>query len=130
MFKLHHVFMYLTLLNVFHADNSPSNKDLFLNTYYDTASGFLSSSQYCEDISNNCNNLVKFRDGTVFNFFPGTDVKFDDDDKKCAKMKDDYKLETEKCDKDDKRMVCYMDCCMYLYNLKEKGFLYLYRFHS
>ena len=110
--------MYLTLLTVFLADNSPSNKDLFLNTYYDTASGFLSSSQYCEDISDNCNDLVKFRDGTVFNFFPGTDVKFDDDDKKCAKMKDDYKLETEKCDKDDKRMVCYMDCCMYHYNPK------------
>ena len=100
-------------------DNSPSSKDLFLNTYLDTGNGYLSNSQLCEQnpVTNNCNDLVKFHDGTTFNMFPGTYAKLDDDDKKCIKMKSSshgYKLETEHCSA-EKRMVCLLDCCKLFY---------------
>ena len=90
-------------------DNSPANVDLFVNAYFDTGDGYLANNQKCNSINQNCNDIVKFYDGTTFNFFSPMDVSFMSTSKKCIKMQSDYVMTTADCD--NGRQICLFDCC-------------------
>ena len=90
--------------------------DLYVNAYFDTTSRKLSSSQLCTDASiNNCNDLIKFYDDTVWNFQSGMTIKFDNPNSRCIRLKSsssNYRIEGGSCH-DWKRMVCRLDCCKF-----------------
>ena len=92
-------------------DNSPANVDLFVNAYFDTGDGYLANNQKCNSINQNCNDIVKFYDGTTFNFFSPMDVSFMSTSKKCIKMQSDNVMTTADCD--NGRQICLFDCCKF-----------------
>ena len=49
------------------------SEGLWVNAYFDTSNGQLA----CTDVSNNCDNLVKFKDDSVWNFLQDMQVKFE-----------------------------------------------------
>merc|ERR1719273_1416048 len=75
--------------------------DLYVNAYFDTTSRKLSSSQLCTDASiNNCNDLIKFYDDTVWNFQSGMTIKFDNPNSRCIRLKSsssNYRIEGGSC---------------------------------
>ena len=90
------------------------SQDLYVPAYFDTSDGKMDPE--CEgyigsDITNNCNNKVKFKDKTLWTLLDGWKVKFEDD-KTCIKFKSD-KLEDSDCNS-YLRMISVFDCCKLL----------------
>ena len=96
-------------------DSSGGNIDIFVNAYFDTGDGYLANNQKCNSINQNCNDIVKFYDGTTFNFFSPMDVNFMSTSKKCIKMESNYVMTTADCE--NGRQICYFDCCKFYLHL-------------
>ena len=94
-----------------------STIDLYINGFFDTDTNKLAEDQFCTNISQNCNNLVKFYDGSVWNFLSDMDVKFESPFTKCIKMNKDYHFDITTCGEKLAGMVCRLDCCKYLQNI-------------
>ena len=86
-----------------------------MNAYFDTGGGYLANNQKCNSINQNCNDIVKFYDGTTFNFFSPMDVNFMSTSKKCIKMESNYVMTTADCE--NGRQICYFDCCKFYLHL-------------
>ena len=95
-----------------------STIDLYINGFFDTDTNKLAEDQFCTNISQNCNNLVKFYDGSIWNFLSDMDVKFESPFTKCIKMNKDYHFDITTCGEKLAGMVCRLDCCKYLHNIK------------
>ena len=94
-----------------------STIDLYINGFFDTDTNKLAEDQFCTNISQNCNNLVKFYDGSIWNFLPDMDVKFESLFTKCIKMNKDHHFDITTCGQKLAGMVCRLDCCKYLQNI-------------
>ena len=88
--------------------------DIYINGYFNTNTRDkrLTEDMFCTDIlaSGNCNDIVKFYDGTVWNFFSDMSVDFQTK-QRCIRMKKDYTIVSSQCNKPNHGMVCRLDCC-------------------
>ena len=89
--------------------------DLYINGYFDTSDKTLTEDKFCTDIlaSGNCNDIVKFYDGTVWNFFSDMNVDFQTTNE-CIRMTKDYTIVSSGCTEPVYGMVCRLDCCKFL----------------
>ena len=91
---------------MFFNDIIGSTTGKWVNAYFDTPNGLLE----CKDPSNNCENKIKFYDGSIWNLLPDMTVDFrSGGNKKCLKF---YRSEfvALKCTT-VRRMVCLLTCC-------------------
>ena len=88
--------------------------DLYINGYYDTQDKLLTETKYCTNISENCDDIIKSHDGTVWNFF--SDMTVDLHAKqRCIKVTKDYKIVSSFCKNANSSIgiVCRLDCCKF-----------------
>ena len=109
--------------------------DLYINGYYDTQDKLLTETKYCTNISENCDDIIKSHDGTVWNFF--SDMTVDLHAKqRCIKVTKDYKIVSSFCKNADSSIgiVCRLDCCKFFlqwcYSFKQSLWWILIYFHS
>ena len=84
--------------------------ELYINGYYDTSNKRLTEAKYCTDISENCDDIIKSHDGTVWNFFADMTVALQNN-YKCIKITKDYAIVSSECISPVNGMVCRLDCC-------------------
>ena len=101
-----------TLSFVCERGDSTVNDDieLYINGYYDTSNKRLTEAKYCTDISENCDDIIKSHDGTVWNFFADMTVALQNN-YKCIKITKDYAIVSSSCLNPVNGMVCRLDCC-------------------
>ena len=86
-------------------------QDFWVNTYFDTADGTI---EFCNSVDENCNDLVKFKDDSIWKFLPDMKINFGTGpDRQNIRMRGDFSFQDAQSNdlSIHKRLICEFECC-------------------
>ena len=90
-------------------------QDFWVNAYFDTADGTI---ELCDNVDENCNDLVKFKDDSIWKFIPDMKINFGTGpDRKNIRMRGDFSFQDAQSNdlSIHKRLICEFECCKVSY---------------
>ena len=99
-------------------DLDQGNNHVWVNAYFDTQDGKMSGDCQCPIGNDNCNNIIKHYDGTVFDLSLITNCHFKNKQSCVGTLRngrgngESNRMLPMNCN-GNKKMVCLYDCCKY-----------------
>lgn len=84
-------------------------QDFWVNAYFDTAGTI----DFCDNVDENCNDLVKFKDDSIWKFLPDMKINFGTGpDRKNIGMRGDFSFQDAQSNdlSIHKRLICEFEC--------------------